>query len=582
MSFTVEAISYKISDEVHLYQFFYNPINLNDYCDVPSFEVDTSNNDILHDLLDMPQGISENWQRPNDNTRTEEIGKFFSNKNEFLANPIIIGTKDSISDIGFLPVTDDEKFGTLTINKNSTDTEIIFSVVDGQHRLMGFISSGRNDLEVPVILIDGRNNSNTLPKLFSQITTTAKGLEKNHNEWLSYSYQLGLYSPLVHSRDYITHRNSYNLTLQNAREGFKVERQQGRKNVSFFYNHGKCLIKLNDYLDEQVSSAFYMDSLEYKEIFYNELYNKPLGFLQNIPNQSCISAHLNIFFSALKDSAVGKQNHVLFSNRADNRQQIIAVSMLTSFLRVLYNNMFKYKTESIVFLAEVDNNLRTLFDFYSSIINDMNNNNSSEWNFADFTISLSGGTYQKRSKLIAEHIFYSFLMPIEETNVTNILHNPNNTYIKLLQGLDNDFTVDKLFKVDLYSYEVAIYVDDTLVQSYDYNSNSNQHNNIDIPIGDKNSSIRLKIDDKIGNTSSPYEIVVNCQYGNGNYEGKKGVNNDERTIEFKIIDFVTIETLLDIINAADINRLQFDITVKSTIYSNVKEFILCNFIVKIT
>lgn len=76
-------------------------------------------------------------QRPLNDKRCKDVGKFIDSSEGILANNIILNLAEPTK---FTPSTDDNKFGTLHI----PDIEKSVWVVDGQHRLFGFIHAKNN------------------------------------------------------------------------------------------------------------------------------------------------------------------------------------------------------------------------------------------------------------------------------------------------------------------------------------------------------------------------------------------------------------------------------------------------------
>ena len=148
----------------------------------------------------------DEWQRLVDIGRIHEIRDFAHGSDNYMVNPTLLyANQDHPSvhfnedgciltvDFEFLGDRAGSFFDFLPYPKEE-DRRPLW-IVDGQHRIRGFGASPRGStLDAPFILIvgDGEDDARTLvAKIFTEINTTARPLDKMHQTYLRYEFKIG-------------------------------------------------------------------------------------------------------------------------------------------------------------------------------------------------------------------------------------------------------------------------------------------------------------------------------------------------------------------------------------------------------
>jgi hypothetical protein len=205
--------------EFPIYTGFMSPMHVDLYASVPNFsDQDDTNLSIANQLPSTDEGDPPTkWQRPHKQWKIDAI-RGHANKNanlgegfdvhkvEIIPNPILLAVNDSlIGEEGFdvtpSPIANHgEKFQKIRIERpdDPLSSKPLW-IVDGQHRNLGLkdVQNIRTQEHPVVILLD--ENGEAYPhaliaKIFGQVTTNATQLDPEHDEWLQYCFNQGLYT----------------------------------------------------------------------------------------------------------------------------------------------------------------------------------------------------------------------------------------------------------------------------------------------------------------------------------------------------------------------------------------------------
>jgi len=169
--------------------------------ETPSFTRNTKNREIADNIMSVPV---EEWQRPLDNERVEDISNLFDDTGEFMPNPILLSQNFNKDEKQIRVEQKEAESGIPTeiyqikIDEPDDEEEKPIWILDGQHRVNGLSSSKQSSNPVPFVLLINVGGSQyigaDMAKIFAQVTTSAEKLNSLHNEWLTYAFQLDSYS----------------------------------------------------------------------------------------------------------------------------------------------------------------------------------------------------------------------------------------------------------------------------------------------------------------------------------------------------------------------------------------------------
>lgn len=168
---------------------------------VPCFERSTRNDSIATNVLTPP--VKE-WQRLLDLSRRDRIATVFNNSGEFMPNPVLL-SENVLENRSQIRISQKRVVGNvladtflIEIDEPVDLQEKPLWIIDGQHRINGLAISAQSNNLIPVVLLlsKGMNyyDGPALAKIFAQVTTAAEKLDDIHNEWLTYSFNLGRYT----------------------------------------------------------------------------------------------------------------------------------------------------------------------------------------------------------------------------------------------------------------------------------------------------------------------------------------------------------------------------------------------------
>lgn len=164
--------------------------------EAPSFAPDTEHSSIASEVLQTPMA---HWQRPVIQYKVETIAENFDLSGELMPNPVLL----AVNPLKKIEATEDfsgsgVRSGLWTIKipiSNDIDQKPLW-IIDGQHRLKGMAKTTVVSSPLPFVLLhseDGQYRPGTLAKIFAQVTTEATSLEKIHQAWMQFTFELGKY-----------------------------------------------------------------------------------------------------------------------------------------------------------------------------------------------------------------------------------------------------------------------------------------------------------------------------------------------------------------------------------------------------
>lgn len=188
-------------------------------CDVPAIPSDLSASSTVARILD-PELERNQWQRALIKNRVKHIHSFLRSGSSFFVNPIIIHLDDGVDPTRANVIFDDNNNPILQINfGNFCNTELPgylsgserpLKIIDGQHRVRGAArSSVGNILQLPFILIPKTYSADNAAKLFTEINTTSKELDKDHQLFLAYRFNIEHHDRDLTMGPFVPDKNNY-------------------------------------------------------------------------------------------------------------------------------------------------------------------------------------------------------------------------------------------------------------------------------------------------------------------------------------------------------------------------------------
>jgi DGQHR domain-containing protein len=171
--------------------------NLHLMCNVPAIPNDLDATATVQRVLD-PNLERNQWQRALISNRVKHIQSFLTSGNAFFVNPVIIHLDEQADPNSARIITDSNNKSTLQINFANFSSQgrldggnRPLQLIDGQHRVRGAARSTMGHLlEIPFILIPPTYAPDNAAKLFTEINTTSKELDKDHQLFLAYRFNI--------------------------------------------------------------------------------------------------------------------------------------------------------------------------------------------------------------------------------------------------------------------------------------------------------------------------------------------------------------------------------------------------------
>jgi len=126
----------------------------------------------------------------------------FSQAGELMPNPVLVSEnpdrKNKVKVCPYVVGNNTTPFWEVKIELPKPSEQYPLWILDGQHRIAALTKSTQSESPVPVVLLlddsTGVYGPANFAKLFAQVTTEARKLDKLHAEWLTYAFQLGEYA----------------------------------------------------------------------------------------------------------------------------------------------------------------------------------------------------------------------------------------------------------------------------------------------------------------------------------------------------------------------------------------------------
>ena len=165
-------------------------------CDVPAIPNDISASETVSRILD-PDLERNQWQRALISNRVKHIASFLQSGKNFFVNPVIIHLDNSV-DRNHAWIDNSRNPPELVVHfENICDNGILeghnrpLKLIDGQHRVRGAARSSMGSIvEIPFILVPPTYDPDAAARLFTEINTTSKELDKDHQLFLAYRFKI--------------------------------------------------------------------------------------------------------------------------------------------------------------------------------------------------------------------------------------------------------------------------------------------------------------------------------------------------------------------------------------------------------
>jgi len=188
-------------------------------CDVPAIPSNLSANSTVTRILD-PEYERNQWQRALVQNRVKHIHSFLRSGSSFFVNPVIIHLDDGVDPNHANVIFDDSNKPILQIKfENFCNSELPgylsgdnrpLKIIDGQHRVRGAARSSVGEvLQLPFILIPKTYSADNAAKLFTEINTTSKELDKDHQLFLAYRFNIEHHDRDLTMGPYIPEKNNF-------------------------------------------------------------------------------------------------------------------------------------------------------------------------------------------------------------------------------------------------------------------------------------------------------------------------------------------------------------------------------------
>jgi hypothetical protein len=159
---------------------------------VPAFTDATTHSEIGSNVNGNPV---EKWQRPEIPGKIAAISERFGHSGEVMPNPVLLASLTALSPTVLHTAAD----GTQMVEAELGATAGSLIILDGQHRIKGLAAiRGRSHVVPFVLLADVGSqsyNRSMYARIFAEVTTQSSELDKLHDAWLRYAFELDNYEP---------------------------------------------------------------------------------------------------------------------------------------------------------------------------------------------------------------------------------------------------------------------------------------------------------------------------------------------------------------------------------------------------
>jgi DGQHR domain-containing protein len=296
--------------------------------EVPNFSEFDSDESIAINLKSTPV---KNWQRPLIVEKREKITKFFSNRGEFMPNPVLLSENPDVT-INY-PIRIVQKIigGETTQFWELQIDDILktFWIIDGQHRIKGLGHQDclQNNNPIPVVFMFNINHLRTnysptdYAKVFAQVTTSSTPLNDLHKEWLEYAFKMDKYkdNKFVESMETVISLCS-NPNFED--NGFNYNSNYFYRNIVFNDKKRADNNKLNCQLLTQLIHDYY--------------YNEQAKYQHLSPKD--LALQITKAFYELSQIIVNPTRTVFFGDDNDKRHMVMIKSFLKGILKFILLN----------------------------------------------------------------------------------------------------------------------------------------------------------------------------------------------------------------------------------------------------
>ena len=351
---------------------------------VPSLPESLDVAETVERVLD-PNRHRNEWQRSLISNRVKHIDSFLSGSNNFFVNPIIIHLQKDVGNAKIITRNGNPQLKILLSKFLDEGNHLLgdqrpLDIIDGQHRVRGSARSSKGGVtDLPFVLIPGTYSTDLAAKLFTEINTTSKELDKDHQLYLAYRYRL------THHKSDLT-MNLYDAELRNYHD---------RANRMAYELAGRLSAK-NQSLENQIKFLQSNSSKHSVEIVQWQNYVKkwfmvgqPYGPDSGIERVSDIFTEVNNYFTAwtntlgnawIPTSKSGWNGRSIFQRKTCFRV------LLTRFIQVFKRAKIISPDEHIISTAvfeEVLSPLNYLSSSDSRIISAFNRTSEFYWKCLD-------------------------------------------------------------------------------------------------------------------------------------------------------------------------------------------------------
>ena len=197
---TVKCQRFVIENHGVLYPYFLGAADAKELIKVseaPSFAPDTEHSSIAGEVLKTPMA---HWQRPVIADKVKTIAENFDLVGELMPNPVLL----AVNPLKSIEFAEDlsgsgirSGLWTIKVPIPESANEKPLWIIDGQHRLKGMAQTNVVTSPLPFVLLHGEEGQyvpGTLAKIFAQVTTEATSLNKIHQAWMQFTFELDKYA----------------------------------------------------------------------------------------------------------------------------------------------------------------------------------------------------------------------------------------------------------------------------------------------------------------------------------------------------------------------------------------------------
>lgn len=371
-------------------------IDLFDLAQAPSFSSTAPDYQIALNVRSVP--VTE-WQRPLDTKRILKMTTHFNNDSlpidelpNLMPNPVLLSVNPNATQtLQIQPYT--VPTGTQQRPVPGVSNLIIsplsggvkpFWILDGQHRISALARSTQKDNPIPFVLLYDSNaamspyTGSLFAKIFAEVTTQAKPLDKIHGEWLSRAFKLIPYDNDLHCKSIDT---VLNLVSDNK-----------LANSNLFFDK----IQLNP-VREPVPRVLEYDVISLKKIIFKNYYSKTP--YPNVVHLTPKELSVEIIEAFYEFSQIVKNGTVssVFGD-ALHRMKVVQTGYLVGVLTFLLRHAKRKSTKTGRYKKPITwKGLLKQLGFHTQ-----------DWNFRTWTSTLSGRANTNSLKIVSS--CFSFIM----------------------------------------------------------------------------------------------------------------------------------------------------------------------------